>query len=185
MQGEFFMLVNEFIQTVQQHPAKPLRFLYDDNQIVPGGYHVTEIKNAQFETIDCGNSLHTWREVVVQVWVPDEVEPNAEPMATDKFAKIWSIVDSRISLNQEAEIRIEYGNAERVTAVYHVDELQETAGELIVKMAPPRTLCKPRELIQELNGYSACEGDSCAPQTRHETEQAIPLPVAQATANCC
>ena len=179
------MLVRDFIQTVKQHAGKPLRFVYEDNQVVPGGYHVTEIKNAQFDTIDCGNSLHTWREVIVQVWVPEDAEPTAMPMATDKFAKIWSIVDSRIPLNQDAEIRIEYGNSQRLTAVYHVDGLQETPDGLVVKMAPPRTLCKPRELIQKLNGYSACAEDSCTPQTRHETEQSVPLRMAHATAGCC
>ena len=177
------MLVRDFIQTIQQNPSKPLLFLYDDEQIVPGGYHVTEIKNAQFDTIDCGNSLHTWREVILQVWLPDEVAADAAPMSTDKFAKIWSIVDSRIPLNTEAEIRVEYGNAAQLTAVYHVDALQDTPEGLVVKMAPPRTLCKPRELLQELNGY-ACTDNSCAPQTRHETEQAIPLPLA-AMASCC
>ena len=177
------MLVRDFMQTIQQNLGKPLRFLYDDEQIVPGGYHVTEIKNAQFDTIDCGNSLHTWREVILQVWLPDEVAADATPMSTDKFAKIWSIVDGRIPLNQNAEIRVEYGDGERLTAVYHVDALQNTPEGLVVKMAPPRTLCKPRELLQELNGY-ACTDNSCAPQTRHETEQAIPLPLA-AMASCC
>ncbi|MCA9955327.1 MAG: hypothetical protein KC434_11445, partial [Anaerolineales bacterium] len=167
------MLVRDFMQTIQQNPNKPLRFLYDDEEMVPGGYHVTEIKNAQFDTIDCGNSLHTWREVILQVWLPDEVATDAAPMSTDKFAKIWSIVDGRIPLNQNAEIRVEYGDGERLTAVYHVDALQNTPAGLVVKMAPPRTLCKPRELLQELNGYT-CTDTSCAPQTRHETEQATP-----------
>ncbi|WP_420641670.1 DUF6428 family protein [Candidatus Leptofilum sp.] len=179
------MLVRDFIQTVQQHPDKPLRFLYDNNQIVPGGYHITEIKNAQFDTIDCGNSLHTWREVILQLWVPDNIEPDAEPMASSKFAKIWSIVNGRIPLNQEAEIRIEYGSSQRLTAVYHVDELQNTPEGIIVKIAPPRTLCKPRELIQELNGYSECVDGNCTPQIRHETEQAVPLPAAPVTGSCC
>ncbi|MCB8981008.1 MAG: hypothetical protein H6657_26685 [Ardenticatenaceae bacterium] len=176
------MLVRDFIQTIQQNPGKPLRFLYDDGQTVPGGYHVTEIKNAQFDTIDCGNSLHTWREVIVQVWLPDGVAPDAPLMATDKFAKIWSIVDSRIPLDNEAEVRVEYGNDQRVTAVYHVDDLQLTPEGLLVKMAPSRTLCKPRELLQELNGYTATAYGG-TPQTKHEAEQVIPL--AAAPASCC
>lgn len=177
------MLVQDFIQTVKNNPGKPLHFLYDDGHIIPGGYHITEIKNAQFDTIDCGNSLHSWREVIMQVWLPDDADRTAAPMATDKFAKIWSIVDSRLPLDNEAEVRVEYGNDQRVTAVYHVDDLQLTPEGLVVKMAPPRTLCKPRELLQELNGYSNCSDGSCAPQTRHETEQAIPLTAA--TASCC
>jgi len=62
--------------------------------------------------------------------------------------------------------------------------LQETPEGLVVKMAPPRTLCKPRELLEELNGYEACAAAICTPQTRHETEQAVPLPLAT-MASCC
>ena len=88
------MQVKQFLDIVKQHQDMPLLFEYQPGSVVSGGYHVTEIKNAEFHTIDCGNSLHSWKEVIVQIWVPDEASQNDDWMPTSKFAKIWDIVDA-------------------------------------------------------------------------------------------
>ena len=175
------MLVKEFIQTLERHPDLPLLFEYGHGQTVKGGYHVTEIKNAVFETIDCGNSLHTWKEVILQIWEPDGLQPDQARMSTGKFLKIWGIVDSRIPLNQDAEIRIEYGDTQLLTSVYHVDSLNVTADGISVQMTPPRTLCKPRELLGTLQGVDAAG----SPNPVYETEKAIPLTQGRTAVACC
>lgn len=180
------MLVNEFIQTLAQYPEQPLLFEFRPGETVKGGYHVTEIKNATFETIDCGNSLHSWTEVILQVWEPEGIQPGRAPMSTGKFLKIWGIVDSRIPLNQDAEIRIEYGDAQQLTSVYHVDSLHATDKGILVQMTPPRTLCKPRELLGTLQGFANESAGCCSnPNPRHESETAIPLVQVHAQAGCC
>ena len=93
------MLVKEFLDFVRSAPEASMLFQYDPGKVVAGGFHVTEIKNTTYETIDCGNSLHTWNEVIVQLWVPEEAQPGDERMMGDKFMKIWDVVDSRIPLD--------------------------------------------------------------------------------------
>lgn len=186
------MQVEKFLKTIRKHEDLPMLFELRPGTVVPGGYHVTEIKNAGYETIDCGNSLHTWKEVVVQVWVPEEATPEDEWMPTGKFTKIWDVVDGRLSLHQDAEIRIEYGDAENITSIYHVDNVTVTEDGLVVQMAPPRTMCKPREILIPLNnaieavmGQSSC----CAPApVSSRIEAVIPLPVkkaVKAATSCC
>lgn len=192
------MQVKEFLQQVEAHSDRPLLFEYGAGRIVQGGYHVTEIKNASFETIDCGNSLHTWKEVVVQVWVPEEAQDSDPWMPASKFMKIWDIVDSRLALYQDAELRIEYGDHANLTSNYHVDNLVATEDGLVVQMAPPRTMCKPREILIEPNEMSASTvaESCCAPVGR--TETVVPLfateavrvgpagvEVMAATSSCC
>lgn len=165
------MQVKEFLQKIKTHADQPLLFEYAGGQVVQGGYHVTEIKNASYDTIDCGNSLHTWNEVVVQLWVPEGAKVSDPWMPTSKFAKIWDVVDSRLSLYQDAEIRIEYGDATHLTSNYHVDDIVATEDGLVVQMAPPRTMCKPREILIAPNEMSeATVAESCcAPTGRVET----------------
>ena len=57
------MQVQQFLDLIEANNDRPLLFDYGNGKIVQGGYHVTEIKNATFNTIDCGNSLHRWKEV--------------------------------------------------------------------------------------------------------------------------
>ena len=192
------MQVREFLQKIETEANQPLLFEFAAGQVVQGGYHVTEIKNASYDTIDCGNSLHTWKEVVIQLWVPEEAKVSDPWMPTSKFAKIWDIVDSRLSLYQDAEIRIEYGDATHLTSNYHVDNIVATEDGLVVQMAPPRTMCKPREILIAPNEMSetAVAESCCAPAGRIETVvpladaiglqvRAAPVAVAQGKSGCC
>ncbi|MEM8861282.1 MAG: DUF6428 family protein [Chloroflexota bacterium] len=181
------MLVSEFLDLIKNQENQPMLFEYAPGRVVQGGYHVTEIKNSTYETIDCGNSLHTWKEVVVQLWVPEEAKESDPWMPSTKFMKIWDVVDSRLSLFRDAEIRIEFGDAQNLTSNYHIDGLVQTEDGLVVQMAPPRTMCKPREILIEPNEMSAAAVNEscCAPSTRKETS--IPLAVAGAdnSSSCC
>ena len=187
------MQVTEFLEKIQAQPELPLLFEFSPGHVVPWGYHVTEIKNASYETIDCGNSLHSWKEVVVQVWVPGDEELDRKWMPTSKFMKIWDVVDSRLALEREAEIRIEYGDATHLTSNYHVDDLVVTEDGLVVQMAPPRTMCKPREILIPLNNaVSASSGSSCctpsaAEPMRKETISPLPVRIKETVSgsSCC
>ena len=188
------MQVTEFLEKVQANPELPLLFEFTPGHVVQGGYHVTEIKNAGYETIDCGNSLHSWKEVIVQVWVPAEAKPEDDWMPTDKFLKIWDVVDNRLALHRDAEIRIEYGDAEHLTSNYQVDGLVVTEDGLMVQMAPPRTMCKPREILIPLNNAISAvtsQASCCAPSeaTAIRKETVSPLPVrvenVASSSSCC
>lgn len=172
------MQVQEFLQQIKAQNDQPLLFEFEAGQVVQGGYHVTEIKNTNHETIDCGNSLHSWKEVVIQIWVPEEAQASDPWMPASKFLKIWEIVDGRLNLYQDAEIRIEYGDATHLTANYHVDGLVTTEDGLVIQMAPPRTMCKPREILIAPNEMSeaAVAESCCAPAGRVET--VVPLEAA-------
>lgn len=176
------MQVKQFLDKVAGQPERPLLFEFSPGQQVRGGYHVTEIKNAQFDTIDCGNSLHRWREVILQIWVPDEASADVPHMQTDKFLKIWSIVDGRLSLYQDAEIRVEYGDGRNLTAVYHVDDIVLTKSGLVVQLGAPRTMCKPREILVPFGNAAAQSVDST---TRLRVETVIPLIGVAAQSGCC
>ena len=181
------MQVKEFLEQVKNHGEQPILFELSPGKVVQGGYHVTEIKNSSYETIDCGNSLHSWKEVIVQIWVPSEAETSDPWMPSSKFLKIWDVVDSRLSLYQDAEIRIEYGDESHLTSNYHVDALVANEDGLIVQMAPPRTTCKPREILIEPNEMSqAAVAESCC-STPARAETIVPLGVATTAAEqaCC
>ena len=186
------MNVSQFLEEIEAHGDRPLLFEYKSGEVVQGGYHVTEIKNASYETIDCGNSLHTWKEVVVQVWVPEEASAEDPWMPTGKFLKIWNVVDKRLALYRDAEIRIEFGDASNLTSIYHVDGFAATEDGLVAQLAPPRTMCKPREILIEPNEMSAAvvsavaEASCCGPAERQET--VVPLATVAAEksgSGCC
>lgn len=181
------MQVSDFLTYLKTAENKPILFEIAPGDIVQGGYHVTEIKNSTYETIDCGNSLHTWKEVIVQLWVPEEAQADDPWMPSGKFLKIWDVVDSRLSLFPDAEIRIEFGDAAHLTSNYHVDGFAQTEDGIVVQMAPPRTMCKPREILIEPNEMSAAavESSCCTPSARKETVVPLAMAGISKESNCC
>lgn len=188
------MKAKKFIQTIEKNSDLPVLFQYGDQKVVAHGYHVTEIKNASYETIDCGNSLHTWNEVIVQIWVPDETTEADGRMSATKFSKIWNAVDSRLKLHENAQIRIEYGDHTTLTSNYEVGQIDVTDEGVVVNMTPPITQCKPRSLLAPLNGITNLAPACCPPSNGTQREETvIPLthvsavsePVNKVATGCC
>ena len=55
------------LTTLANHGASHLVFSYDGREVLPG-YHVTEVKDGQFEGLDCGANPEAWRETFIQLW---------------------------------------------------------------------------------------------------------------------
>ena len=139
------MNTRTFLSTLRQKPDKPLVFDYGRGQVQPG-YHVTEIMNVTFETVDCGGQTNFWRETVIQLQAPGKYG-KPEFMSTDKFLAIYDKVSTAIDVHDEAEARIEYGDANMPAVHYHVGGVSESAGTLVVSLTPPGVTCKAKDRV--------------------------------------
>jgi hypothetical protein len=68
------MTTNDFISRLREAQAKQLVFTNADDATIHGGYHLTELKVASFDTVDCGAQKNHWNETIVQLWVPEDAE---------------------------------------------------------------------------------------------------------------
>ena len=138
------MRTQDFISRLRKAPAKALVFTKSDGATIHGGYHLTELKAASFDTVDCGAQKNQWNETIVQLWVPEEQE-NGEFMTAAKFLSIYDKVARLISLDVTAEIRFEYGDENFPSSDYHVEKISENEAELRVQLRLPQTTCKARD----------------------------------------
>ncbi len=79
------MTTHDFISRLRDAPAKQLVFANSDCTTIHGGYHLTELKAASFDTVDCGAQKNQWNETIVQLWVPED-EENGEFMTAAKVS---------------------------------------------------------------------------------------------------
>ena len=155
------MKTNEFISALRSAPDNQLVFVDLDGHAVHQGYHLTELKAASFETVDCGGQTNRWQETIVQLWVP--VEPANEYMTAGKFLKIFYKVGGMIPLKLDAAIRVEYGDENFFPSVYPVRSVTHEQGVTRVLLEPPATTCKARDRrISALSATDSC----CAPATK-------------------
>jgi uncharacterized protein DUF6428 len=148
------MTTHDFITRLRKAPAKHLVFTNADGATIHGGYHLTELKAASFDTVDCGAQKNQWNETIMQLWVP-EAEENGEMMTAAKFLSIYEKVARLISLDLAAEIRFEYGDENFPPSNYHVEKISENETELGVQLRLPQMTCKARDRRQS---SAACCG---------------------------
>ena len=147
------MKTREFIEQLRGARSKQVLFVDENDTTIHGGYHLTELKAATFDTVDCGGQKNRWNETIVQLWVPENEESD-EFMTGDKFLSIYDRVGGMIALDPEAEIRFEYGDENFSPSNYHVAKVTEIADTIRVELRPPQATCKARD--RQTEGTSCC-----------------------------
>ena len=147
------MTTQDFIAQLRRASDKPLVFVNTAGDTIHAGYHLTEIKAAKFDTVDCGGEKNGWSETVMQLWVPAN-EVSEQFMAAGKFLSIYEKVSSMIDVDPAAEVRFEYGDENFFPSNYHVDSVKEETNALRVELRPPQTTCKARD--RRATGASCC-----------------------------
>src|SRR5712691_9545238 len=137
------MKTDEFIAELRAAPNHQLIFVDVDGHAVHSGYHLTELKAATFDTVDCGGQKNQWQETIVQLWVPANADDDY--MTSAKFLKIFDKVRDMIPVNRDAEVRVEYGDENFFPSTYRVRAVTHDDGVTRVLLEPPATTCKARD----------------------------------------
>ena len=137
------METNQFIAALRATPENRLLFVDRDGNTIHAGYHLTELKAASFQTVDCGGQLNNWAETIVQLWVPPEADDDY--MKAAKFLQIFDKVRGMIPLDLSAELRVEYGDENFFPSTYHIRSVAHDQHATRVLLEPPETTCKARD----------------------------------------
>jgi hypothetical protein len=156
------MKTNEFISELCVAPQNRLLFINANGNQVHAGYHLTELKSASTDAVDCGGRVNHWPETIVQLSVP--ASPGDDYMTSAKFLKIFDKVRGMIPLKFGAEIRVEYGDENFFLSTYHVRSITRDQNVTRVLLAPPQTTCKARD--RRVTGSPATEAQSCCAPPR-------------------
>ena len=135
--------LNELKET---NPDTSLVFRYGDKTVSPG-YHVTEIMNTLYESVDCGGQANTWRETVVQLQGP-RADDAPTFMTVEKFLGIYGRVTESLAVEGKAELRLEYGDQDTPALRYHVTDIKTRGDAVTVSLTPPGVTCKARGRVE-------------------------------------
>lgn len=144
------MKTNEFLTLLQNNPEAGLTFEYEKGKLVPPTYHITEVKNVTIDSVDCGGNPDSYKQTIVQLWVPKNEELRKEWTAK-KALSIFEVVDKMIPINRDTDIFFEFGNEEVRTSNFSVETITKDDEKIVIQMYVQPTVCKPR-----LAGESSC-----------------------------
>ncbi|RLD77066.1 MAG: hypothetical protein DRJ07_15260 [Bacteroidetes bacterium] len=156
------MKLKDFIKTLEQNLDKELIFEYAPGKIAGANYHLTEVKNVQFDTTDCGGKTNFWKETHFQIWESPNEIGKTEFMKIDKILSILKKVDGIKLLLLDTELKIEYGNDNSPTSVMPIEEIQIYDDKLIVCLFSEATRCKANDVCGiETEETSCCDTTVC------------------------
>jgi hypothetical protein len=159
----------ELLEALAQHTGKPLIFSYDGRDVLPG-YHVTEVKTAAFEALDCGANRESWHETFIQLWdVPPEDGRGHIPAG--KFLAIIQKVAEQVPFHPTARLTFEVSDGKRAMQLYRAAAIASGADVVRVALTERPASCKPRDrwLAEQAAETTCCAAPSatercCAPE---------------------
>ncbi len=162
------MKTEELLSILNKNRNKELLFEYSKGQHAGTNYHLTEVKNVSFESVDCGGVSNNWKETHLQLWESPSEIGKADYMTVDKVIDILERVNAIKSLSLETEVKIEFGNADFHTSVMPVASTLSESNRLTIKLFTAATGCKASELCGVTEAEKAsveeeacCSGSSC------------------------
>lgn len=157
---------NDFKTQLAQFPEHHLQFEFAENDRVHPSFHITEIKQANITSVDCGGKMNAWTEIIVQLWEPN-TQDSQPSIKVEKAMSIIKMVEKTLPLNPNSPVKIEFGNDTFDTRQMHPQDFEIIGNEIIVKLQADKTQCKAID-----------RGDSCG-----TPKQEIPLSEIQN--GCC
>lgn len=165
------MTTTEFLSVLEQHAELPLSFEYQQGAYIRTDYHITEIKNVTFDTVDCGGVRDQWNEVHVQLWESPTPQPT-HAVDTTKALKIFQVVEKVRATFGDVELKFEYGNAYFHAAVLPVGAVKVNDNQIIVQLGKEQTTCKAKDrAVTSDEKDAAC----CGPAVLVESKPKISL----------
>ena len=159
MQKEDIVL-GELMSILSGAKDSPLVFYYDGRPVKPG-YHVTEVKAAQFSALDCGANPEAWSEIFIQLW--DIEEDDRTHMPSGKFRAIIRKVTEHVKLDESARLTFEVSDGVQPMQLYCAAMPTLRAGAVHVELSPRPASCKPRDRwLAEQAQAAACCGPASA-----------------------
>ncbi len=168
------MKTKEFLKVLEENKKLPVYFEYQPGNFVRPDYHVTEIKNVNFDTVDCGGVQNKWQEVHVQLWENETLEPNHQ-LNGNKILSIFKVVNKVRKTLDEVEILFEYQNQNFHKATLPVADYELKNDLLIFQLNKGFTTCKAKDrATTEEEKSEACCGAPVEVVAEAPTNQCSP-----------
>lgn len=154
------MKTKEFITVLEKNLEKELLFEYANDKFVAANYHLTEVKNVVFDTVDCGGKSDNWKETHLQLWESPKEIGKTKFMPVDKIISILNRVNNIKPLDMETKVKIEYGNHDFHTSVMDIDHIETLSDKIIVKLFTEAPLCKAN-IGNDISQKSEVKEEAC------------------------
>lgn len=152
------MNVKTFINTLKNNPNKAIQYELKDKFIIEPYIHMTEIKNVDIVSIDCGGNKNEWHETIMQLWTGVSKD-DGHRLDSSKLDKIIEMIDAKSKLDIESDLIIEYGNDKFPVSQYSIDLKSTSSDTVYFSLKNVFSQCKG--MTSESSCCSSSASNSC------------------------
>lgn len=148
------MTLDDLVAATRALPADaPLVFSTKDGPIGEG-YHVTELKLARIDSIDCGARTDAWTEATLQLLDGR----GRSHMPVGRFAGILEQSARHIDGLGGSPLRVEFAHGNDGLGIFDISAPELADGRVSLKLEPIRAHCKPAATATQTGTTAACCG---------------------------
>lgn len=131
------------LSTLKQHltaqPKQAVGFVFDDGELIPGHFHVTEVGHVAKRFVDCGGTVRNVETVQLQIWVGNDADHR---LTAGKLASIIELAKPLLPAT-DLEVEIEYEGC--VISQYTIERALNTGEKVLFQLADKHTDCLAKE----------------------------------------
>ena len=139
------MNTTEFLDLINANPNKALIFQFPNGETIGHNYHITEVKHATINSVDCGGREDSWHETIIQLMEGSPEIGKKEYLSTFKAKGIFKKVDRSFKFVKNSILKFEYGNDHFHTAQLFVNHYETSDKQLLVILGIVPTQCKAKD----------------------------------------
>lgn len=139
------MNTTEFLKLIDQNPNKELVFQFPNGETIGYNYHITEVKHATINSVDCGGREDSWHETIIQLMEGDTTKQPQKYLTTFKAKGIFNKVNRSFPFVAESQLKFEYGNDHFHTTHLYVNHFETSSSKVFITLNVIATQCKAKD----------------------------------------
>jgi len=140
------MTTIEFLNLIDENPNKDLVFQFPNGELIGYNYHITEVKHATINSVDCGGRSDSWHETIIQLLEGDSEKLPQKYLSTYKAKGIFAKVNRSFNFIEDSILKFEYGNNHFQTAQLFVNHYETLGKQLLIILDVVPTQCKASDV---------------------------------------
>jgi len=155
--------IKELIAAVSTKADLALKFYFNGSAINPG-YHVTEVKHAAINSVDCGRSskAEQWDEITVQL-LDGSAKSKEGHMSASKFSAIIGAALKSLPADTAPYLFFEFAPDNGPIRKLSIESIEFADNEVAVSLGSEQAVCKPFQRAKAAKAAAALSGGAAVP----------------------
>lgn len=149
------MKLHELCAFLAENPDSPVQIVLPDESLVPSHFHVTEVGLVRKDFIDCGGTVRSSSNCMLQVWVASDLDHRLD---SSKLLKILQL-GNKVLPSQDLPVEVEY-ECDAISQ-YPLIGIKLTAAGIQLHLATKHTACLAPELCLVDSGSCCSPSSNC------------------------